>query len=93
MATAPARPDPSDPLDCSDSASSQSEMQRATPEVIDRKALLATLRETLAAGNQPIDAILSALADAARVLSTADGIALALPQNGSTVLAAIAARM
>ncbi|HYM77394.1 MAG TPA: TonB family protein [Candidatus Dormibacteraeota bacterium] len=51
----------------------------------DDLALLGVLRQGLAAGTQSADSILHAVADAARVLTSADGTALAL-QTGGTIV-------
>lgn len=47
--------------------------------------LVSILREAAATGSQPLAAIVDALADAARVLSGADGTALGLESRGSIV--------
>ncbi|HEY1678637.1 MAG TPA: TonB family protein [Candidatus Sulfotelmatobacter sp.] len=48
-------------------------------------ALLDVLRQAVAVGTQPTDSILESLAEAAGVLSGANGIAIALRQNGVIV--------
>jgi protein TonB len=47
--------------------------------------LFAELRQLLDSGAQPLDFILSAITDAAQVMTGADGIALALRSDGTTV--------
>ena len=47
--------------------------------------IFSKLRQTLDGGAQPLDAMLAAIADGARVMSGANGIALALGRNGTVV--------
>lgn len=47
--------------------------------------LISVLREAAASGSQPLEAIADAVADAARVLSGADGTALGLERRGTIV--------
>ncbi len=49
------------------------------------EALLAVLRDALASGHDPVDAILRAIADTARILTGANGTAIALRTNDVVV--------
>ncbi len=53
-----------------------------SPQELD---LVGLLRQSVTDGSQPIDAVLASVADAARVLSGADGTALALETTGTII--------
>jgi TonB family protein len=58
------------------------DIAQSTPQSPENLALLDVLREAVATGSKPTDAILAAIAETAGVLSGAHGIALALRQDG-----------
>ncbi len=61
-------------------------LAQATPtQPSDNLALLGVLRQALAAGTQSTDSILTAVADAARVLTAANGTAIAMRMDGVIV--------
>src|SRR4030088_324406 len=60
-------------------------LQPSSVQPSDVSDLFAKLRQILDGGTQPLDFILSAVTDAARVMTGADGIALALRSDGTIV--------
>jgi TonB family protein len=60
-------------------------LQPSSVQLSDVSDLFAKLRQILDGGTQPLDFILSAVTDAARVMTGADGIALALRSDGTIV--------
>jgi TonB family protein len=70
------------------SGSSSTSLDRdATVEesVEDNNNLISLLRDTVSTGTQPVEAVFTSVADAARVMSGADGTALAVETNGIIV--------
>jgi TonB family protein len=85
MATAPRQASPSPATSHRSSLLPPDSEQATVEESPSDLELLNILREAAASGSQPLEAIADAIADAARILSGADGTALGLQTKGMIV--------